>query len=92
MVVPYAVENETLFLVRVGVGSKKPHLFGHQVKTCPSQSRIRKNQLGIPGRHSGPDKIMPAWLSDGPMGLKIPPKTSTPEKYVRGAYQDLYMR
>jgi hypothetical protein len=33
----------------------------------------RKNQLGhVPGRHSGPGKTMPAWLSDGPMGLKIP--------------------
>ena len=47
----------------------------------------RKNQLGhIPGRHSGPDKIMPAWLSDGPMGLKIPPKTSTPEKIREEAH------
>ena len=38
-------------------------------------AHLRKHNLNhVPGRHSGPPKQMPAWLSDGPRVLKIPKK------------------
>ena len=40
-------------------------------------AHLRKHTLNhVPGRHAGPPKQMPSWLSDGPRLLKIPTRIS----------------
>ena len=41
-------------------------------------AHLRKHTLNhVPGRHAGPPKQMPSWLSDGPRLLKIPRKSGS---------------